>query len=303
MQVWRAGLGTLGITLLFAGCSSGSGTPTQSSGPIPIDGLAKAYGDAVCPNIKSCCEAAGAAYSEQSCRAKLEALMQPALTLVDQGKVKYDPSQAGACVSQISSAAASCFESGGDIAACEAVLQGTVPAGGACTSDEECMGPAGAHTSCDQSKCVVEKRGVAGDDCLWTCSEKGSTTWCSGVGSADTGARCFTNDGLYCDSTSTKCKARVAVGAQGCDYGSESCVDGAYCDSGACAAQLAVGADCTSDYECVETAYCDQKCVAKKPLGAACTDDFAGNECIDGSCDANKCSKASSAGFIQFYCG
>lgn len=293
----------LGAPIIWActgACSSGSGSGgvPGGGGSIPLEDFPAAYASALCDNIGPCCTQAGRTYDASSCKALVGALAASVVGSVNSGKVKYDASAAGQCLELAKSSAGSCnfdFES----AACDQVFTGTVPEGGACDEDLECIGPPGAHIDCDNEVCVVEKRGAAGDPCTWTCTENGAVTSCSGSGSAETGARCFTNDSLYCDSDEQVCKPQLAVGATGCGFDDDACASGAYCDSDTCTAKVEVGGSCSGSGTCVETAYCEQDtCMAKKPLGAACT---SSSECLDGNCDADKC--VGDAGGFAFFCG
>lgn len=291
------------VTLLilggFLGCSSGTSPGPGSSSPIPLEDFPNVYADALCDNLASCCTQSGYTYDANECKATVKGFVGLFGGLVDKGTVKYDASAAGACMSQVPAYAKGCLQGSLASAACDSVFVGTVPEGGACTQSSECVEPPGGGADCDQGKCVPEKRGVAGDACGWTCTEQGSSTSCSGT-SGDSNTRCFTNDGLYCESTSNTCKQRIAIGGSGCDW-EESCVDGAFCQSQVCTAQKAVGEACVNEDECTSSAYCDQTCLTKKPLGASCTDDFADEECADGACEGGKCAKGSNDS-LGFFC-
>jgi len=281
----------------FLGCSSsGSGSNPTPSGPIALEDLPDAWAEALCGNISACCSQAGIAYDGTKCRTFVKELTANVTDLVNQGKVKYDANLAGTCVAEVPAYAQSCLETDPDTT-CEGVFTGTVPEGGACTTSHECVAPVGGDADCDNGKCTVQPRGKAGDTCGDTCTTKGSTTYCSGSGG--NGADCFTNDGLYCATASTKCESRIALGGKGCDF-TESCVEGAFCDAQTCTARKAIGANCIMHDECVATAYCDQTCQTKKPLGAPCSNDFADEECADGNCDAGKCTKEGSV--LSFFC-
>ncbi|MBK9000045.1 MAG: hypothetical protein IPM35_30370 [Myxococcales bacterium] len=285
----------------FFGCSSSGTSPgPTSSGPISLQDFPDAYANTLCDNLASCCTQSGYPYDANKCKAVVKGFVGLFGGLVDKGTVKYDASAAGACMGQVPAYAKGCLQGSLDSAACESVFVGTVPQGGTCTQSAECVAPPGGDADCDQGKCVEEKRGLAGDACGWTCTEQGSSTSCSGT-SGDSNTRCFTNDGLYCESSSNTCKQRVAIGAGPCDSAA-SCVDGAFCQSQTCTAQKAVGEACTDHDECTSSAYCEQTCLTKKPLGAACTDDFADEECADGACEGGKCVKDSNSS-VGMFCG
>lgn len=287
----------------FIGCSgSTSNSNPTPAGPLPVEELPDAYANGICDNLVDCCKSAGFAYDAQTCKSTFKKLIGSTVGLVQKGTVLYDANAAGACAAAFPGFAKSCLQGEPGSADCDKVFAGTVQSGGACTDSAECIAPAGGDADCDQGKCVPAARGVAGDACTATCTEEGSTTYCSASGSGGD-AKCFTNDGLYCGSATSKCEKRVAIGGQGCDSGeASSCVKGAFCDNQTCVAQKAMAADCSYDEECLDTAYCDTTCVAKKPLGAACTDDFSGQECIDGACEAQKCAQDSNS-TLGYFCG
>ena len=298
MQIARRTLaGVLGVSLAWA-CSSGSGTGGGvGGGNIPLEDLPEAYASTICDNIGPCCQQEGLTHDAAQCRAMIAGLMSQIVGQVQSGKVKYDGSAAGQCLQAAKPRVAAC-DLNLEIAACDTVFTGTVPEGGSCTDSEECIAPAGAETDCDNGICVVEKRGVAGDTCKWTCEENQTSTICSGSG-ADTGARCFVNDGLYCDGTTEVCTQQHALGATGCGFDDDACVAGAYCESDTCVAQIAVGGACSGFGSCVDSAYCDNgTCAAQKPIGSSCT---SSTECLDGGCENGACA----AGFsgLSFFCG
>lgn len=302
MNLLRTCFAVSWVSLAAWACSSGSGSAPGGGGgggAIPIAELPTAFGSAVCDNLGPCCQKAGLSYDASKCKALYTGLLSQFEASVNSGKTKYDANAAGTCLNAIKQSTQSC-DLDTSSPACDQVFQGTVPEGGACDNESECNAPAGASTDCDNGVCVVELRGKVGDACKWTCTEEGSSTSCSGGSGTDTGARCYTNDGLYCDSDSGQCQAQIAVGGTGCGFDDEACATGAYCQSDKCEAHKKVGEACTGFNQCVAGAYCDSagsgNCAAKKPAGADCTD-F--DEC-EGSCDAGKCTADDSG--LSFFC-
>jgi hypothetical protein len=223
--------------------------------------------------------------------------------LIDQGIVGiadgpnaiYDGNAAAVCFDAIREAFASCNNFNGvdeSEPACREVFLGTLPAGAECQDSIECARPADGTVSCSSDdlgvrRCDPHPLGVLGSSCEGTCRREGSVTSCSLGGAGQ--ARCYTNDGLFCDETSGTCQALVPIGG-GCS-GFEGCVDGAFCDGTLCAARLPVGSACGFDDECVATAHCDAgACIARKPVGATCALD---EECLGGSCTNGLCEDAS----------
>jgi hypothetical protein len=252
---------------------------------VPKDQFIGRFVDAVCDNVGPCCQSAGLSYDAAGCKALGNAELEKDLDL-DRPNVKYDAAAGGKCIEAVKNAAQSCghidIDGGPE---CSGFLVGTLPEGAACESSVEC---AGAYARCDisgpaaQGVCVVEPRGKAGDPCGDTCTEHGSSSECFGSTSSTGTARCYTNDGLYCDQT---CKPLIAVG-QPCE--AEGCVDGAYCTGGSCAALPAAGEPCAQTYVCGADLYCDLNttCQKRKADGQACQD---GSECVAGNCQSGVC--------------
>jgi hypothetical protein len=160
-----------------------------------------------------------------------------------------------------------------------------VPAGGACAQGDFCA----PGTFCDQSAatpiCAPAKAAGApcmfGDSCVAGYFCLPATIGATGPGQGfcvkppTTGQTC-TAPGTcdlrtdFCDATTSKCRARIAVGGA--------------CDS------------TTLDDGCVGFAFCDQatsKCVAKASVGESC-DPTTGSGCLDNfTCDANFVCQAS----------
>lgn len=99
---------------------------------------------------------------------------------IDDGKLRYDGTKVGACLTAIESAACNAIE----IAAedeCQAALDGLVEIGGDCDSDMECAGSAYCSAS---------------GSCPGTCTERGQVgASCDGDGECAPGLACATTDG------------------------------------------------------------------------------------------------------------
>jgi hypothetical protein len=272
------------------GGSSEGGTTAQ---PVPLEQFSERAATAYCASIKSCCDKAQYTYDAAACTTAFGQFLDQSLVKpVAGGKTSYDAAAAGTCLSQLESRACDSVEP--EPAACEKVFVGTVPAGGACESDTECAPPPGGEADCDMvdgassGTCVQTPRGKAGDACDTTCSQSGSTSYCSssGSGSGSGSATCWTNDGLYCDGA--KCAAVIPIGGA-CEY--EGCVDGAYCATGKCAAKSAAGGSCDGGWDsCATGSYCEstsKTCKPQKKAGEPCADvdDECQGYCNEGVCE------------------
>ena len=182
--------------------------------------------------------------------------------------------------------------------------------GASCKAERECALPSDSGVRCATpvgtagglGKCVAVPAAVRGkseDLCIETCTDTPGSTSCAASGSPSTGAgggqgpassSCFTNDGLYCASTS-KCSPLPAVNAP-CPQG--YCATRAYCSAGTCEPQLAAGA-CASDEACMTSARCDQassKCTPKFGDGVVCT---AASDCLNTGCNNGHCGTPTAA--------
>lgn len=285
----------LALVLAYGGCDEGgagggSGSSGSSSGfgqPVPIDDLAEEYARALCDSLGPCCAQVGLGYDAAACRSLWEAFAQGSLVEpVLNGTATYDSVAAGQCFASIAETGGQCSLDAAD-PVCEDVVQGTVPEGGSCSTDLECLAPPGGKADCDEGTCVADPRGTVGEVCKWTCEESGSSTSCWGSATVETGASCYRNDGLYCDDSSNTCQPLLQSGEQGCGYDSGSCVTDAYCSEDTCYPAKGAGSDCGSSSECLTTLYCsEQVCAPKKAVGEIC-DSF--DACADGDCEDGVC--------------
>jgi hypothetical protein len=281
----------------IAAACSGSTTNESGGTPVPADQFVTRFVDAVCDSIGNCCQAAGFSYNREQCKTlgyiELGQEFEPNVP----PNVKYDATAAGNCIQAAKNAALTCgaFDLD-DEPSCAQIFNGTLQPGASCTADYECADSATDDAYCDQTVvdqpgvCVLESqlRGNAGDACGSTCTEDpdGSGTSCtSGSGTGTGPASCFTNDGLYCDQT---CKPLIAIGQACIDF--ESCVTGAFCNQGTCAALPSAGQPCAQGYLCADDVYCSTagSCEPRKPEGASCLDS---TECVTDRCRDGLCAK------------
>jgi hypothetical protein len=275
----------LGLGLAW-GCS-GSATDSRSAGPVPEDRFIGELVAAICDNVAACCTANGFEYDADGCRRTLSSLYGQAFPAPGAPGVVYDASVAGECIALAARIAESCAEPTGRTNACTSAYVGMRKAGEACTLDLECAAPPGGTADCATDSttgaqtCQSRPRGKSGDACHATCTERSNGRSCSLHSDRDGSAECYTNDGLFCESTTQACTALGAIGAS-CT-GFDECVSAAFCDSGICVARIALGESCvehcatgTCSYDdpCVAGAYCEGgSCVPRKSAGAPCSVD------------------------------
>ena len=231
---------------------------------------------------------------------------------IDAGHLSFDAVEAQRCIDAL--AASECGADPGS--ACDEVLIGQVPVGGACTNSDECEN--GAHCS----------RILA---CPGTCEPSlVSGAACGTSGECDTGMFCtaagvcgpLLANGELCRNSS-ECETRYCQGeadgrcaevprsfskalGEPCESALD-CQEDLYCplDSSAapsCTALVGLGEACTKltvGSTCVRAAYCalDSEgggvCVERVPLGGACT---TSDECAVGVCDGFVCERHSAIG-------
>jgi hypothetical protein len=118
--------------------------------------------------------------------------------------------------------------------------------------------------------CTAATHGKRGEPCRGSCTQ----LWCRGGSSVDAGAPesaptfCFEQDELYCDGTSQRCVAQLAIGKV-CD-GDDVCADGGYCQDDHCHALLADGAACQAPETCRSGACVSGVCAELMPTPAEC---------------------------------
>jgi hypothetical protein len=294
------------------GAASGGAVGAAGGSPIEQSDFPSTYASTLCAAAQTCCSRAGDTFDLQAC-VKAASTDVMAITAQDPSRVTYDAVAAGNCVAGLASLLSSCvITTLGDVtpAACSQMLHGKLTLGASCNSSQECSdssGPAICSASgTGGSVCVASvspSRGKSGDPCRATCTEDIGGQTCQamvgmpGTGTGGTGggsaasADCFTNDNLYCSSSTGSCQALPLVGAK-CPDG--RCADHAYCaaQSTMCSASTGQNA-CATDAECQASSYCNIAAVAmpgscspKLADGAACT---SAEQCSSGGCNANGC--------------
>jgi hypothetical protein len=272
---------------------------SSSAASLPIEQFVLSYVSAVCDHIGSCCARGGYSFDASACKSDVEQYAQALVTgaLADPPRSTYDPAAGAACVSLTTERGEHCvLEPLPEPDPCAQMFVGLLTSGEPCTAFTECALVAGSSVTCAASpsdptaRCTAEPdpasypRAALGEACSATCTPGGLSSVQCRAAAGDVLASCHTNDGVYCSSSST-CAPLPAIGEP---CGSRSyCAEGAFCDSGVCAARRETG-PCTASDACVATAYCNQsgQCVAKAADGAACA---AAETCASGACNQGVC--------------
>jgi hypothetical protein len=269
MNQFRSALQLSVSALLVAALSQGCGG-SASTGSVPLEEFPNRLARVVCDSLAGCCRALSFPLDPASCKANASAYFSKTFNAQDRSRIRYDGSDAEACLSAYGAVLSGCTlkEADGEalVVACQPVFVGLVPVGGACKSGDECAVPASGHASCefldsgsvDEGKCVVDTsspvaapHGKQGELCAGSCSGNSCGAFPSAP-SGGTTSLCFASDALYCDPQST-CQPTLADG-RACDY-----------------------------FECKQESYCadDRTCAPKKPDGATC---LSSSECVADNC-------------------
>lgn len=278
-------------TLLATGC------PSTSSGDIPADQFGAEFGAAACDAVEAC---AGPVVSDVffsaqgGCDAAFVATYRNALLpLVNQGVARgtivYSPSAARACLDALEANPCTLTNNGAAAVACQDVWQGTQPAGGACSLNEECgvdqfcafnmacPGACQARRTSGQT-CVEERHCAAGLTCTdgMCVAPPMAGVACEGLGGCSLG--------LICSGGQCRQSSEVLIANEGqachlqmgplCREGLSCVVDmvGAGGATYVCRAPAAAGAECRLGLP------------AQCPVGQACSETNLMRLDFDGIC-------------------
>lgn len=265
-RAWTATAGVLVIVTAAAGCSDVAGWN------IPVTEFHDLARSSIC-RVRVLC---GDFPDQATCEtywSEPPHLYASLPQLVSAGRVAYDGNQARTCLN-IFNAATSCsrqlLNTPEAIAACDAVLVGKVPNGGACFLSVECAG--GGTCQMADSGCDPY-----GSCCAGTCTDGGSaaTTVVTTFGDSCASSPCAGS--LVCGAGSI-CLHPVPTGGR-CDpdlFGRDCDDLGDYCDRGTstCTPMASIGSSCNPIFTpCVGYAYCDQVqsvCLPLPSLGQPC---------------------------------
>jgi hypothetical protein len=177
------------------------------------------------------------------------------LSLVGTGAVIPDDAAIAACTAALEQTTSDCVAP----ASCRSLWKGTREIGQPCIQAVECNAGAAPAVclfvySADGAApssgiCQAATRGAGAGACQGSCSPG---TDCSVTvvtpEPSPSLALCYSDDGLFCDSSTQQCAPIVASGAD-CGGVDEACGPTGYCDS-TCTARKAAGQACTFSSEC-----------------------------------------------------
>lgn len=258
-----AGLLGAGIVAVALGALGACGSDAAESdagtvpaGPIAEDTFARAFEDAYCGMLATCCPGSGETYDDAACRTAA-APAYVALFRARAASGAYDAARARSCVDAVSAHAPACGVFVEGIEACKRVYA-TKNVGEACTRDDDCALSADGDTLCRSGACALVEPGADGSPC-----------------SPITG-RC--RAGLVCRGET--CLPPVAEGTacgSSADAGPpaprpNACNPDHHCPAPTlvCTAKRANGAACETDAECVGRRCKDKKCASRAFGDEAC---------------------------------
>lgn len=244
------------VLMLAAGCGKSDGGAVSRADFSPQ--AAKIF----CDSFAQCCSAQGQPVNAQSCASTLSKSFEQSWAELG-SKVAFDEAAAGVCLNALR-ASVRCGSADDEAIedACDRVFIGTVPAGQACESSQECAQPASGRVYCNQGDvnatqgvCTLEAEGkhaTLGEACFSTCDGSSCTAISSpapGGGAAPVDKFCYRKDGLYC-GPSAVCVQLKALGAACDSY--DSCPVGSICttDTKVCSPPRPNGSACQRDSEC-----------------------------------------------------
>ena len=282
----RATCALLSLITSLAACDSDGDTTLTG------DNFCDSFAAMACEAVGRCdCLASGAIVNCLSAAGYLckDGVEEP----VDEGRRRFDQTQAAPCLAALEAMAADCSAANDRFpTSCERMLVAVREEGQACEDDEDCIGT----IECRMDVCT--KMPVAGEACIdgYDCAE-GYFCDRDDVCQAErpAGSACPEGDkacvdGLFCANDET-CQQPRAQGAA-CPEGEEACGDGLYCDrrNDTCAPPIAGGESCAHDsFECADGFYCHadtEICTARQSEGSACT---TYHQCLSDDCDDNRC--------------
>ena len=303
----RSAAGAL-LTLTLAACGGGGG------GTVALPELGARLADAECAYEVRC----GFFPDQATCVAATPSNLAQVTADVRTGKTIYDGAAASDCLALIANLSCQAsVTSDLESQRCLDAFKGTVAAGGACFSNEECvsercsLGACDVGTACCAGACAAAfppiARGAAcqiaqpgsacvkGTSCQIDAAGVSATCQplvalgapCSNFGDCVAGAECQQ------DGTGGGTCARFPTTGHACDLNRLPCDDAnEACDAatGLCAPRVSVGGACQTTDACALFAGCDAatlKCVAKNGVGGACLtqDDCLGQlSCSNGAC-------------------
>ncbi len=272
-------LGVVSIVLAaFTGCYGARSDGDDDSGFVAEDDFIDGFPEQLCNQLAGCCGTIGFDIDAVSCTSELR------LNLADLGgpNASFDGNAAAACQSNYYDALAHCnLPSDEQVEPCLDIYHGSVPIGGSCEDDAECID--GAYCYYDAASFVGScqsyqaqpgaARGAPGEACSGSCYQYGTEELCDASGGF-AGASCYSSDNLYCDYLTNTCTQLPGQG-ESCSN-SYFCQNGLHCDQSLiCSPPLADGSPCYEDAECAHVCGNEGLCVSAEPVGADICGEFA----------------------------
>jgi hypothetical protein len=279
------------------GPTGSNGVPVVSNGVEPFDSFEADKIAAQCATNVRCNQLP----TVDGCIAATLPIFSPQVAQdVDAGVIAYDPGLGYRCIQLV--LAEPCLGSGvgppggADLESCHDAFTGTLPAGTACTLNEECQSDGCSMTACADLCCTgtcaagTEVRDIpVGGPCFESgcgegeyCLVSGSSGVCEArVAQGGSCEDALCQQGFVCAGAVPTCQRPAAVG-ESC--AGDSCTLGEACTTPAmvCAAPPAVGDPCTGDY-CGEAFNCvNDTCVLPGAIGGSCVGDEGSNQCQEG---------------------
>lgn len=292
------------LLLVLVGACSSRGASTSATEAIAQADFPAAYAHAICDGYGNCCKIAGRKLDVDACVAKVrESIAATADALLSEGR-KFDPEAAARCVAVVKAVVPACYTSSKQEArvasACLAAftLDAHAAPGEPCSFDNDCAPSADGEVRCvgttafvdggvvSSSICQVLAKPYAGVPCEYTFNGSAAPV----VGKCSYGE----DPQFTCDPQTNTCVQRRPVGSS-CFRGSDQCVGDAFCSpNGVCVSRLRAGDPCLPDAinECGTLLFCEgvsAVCIAKRPDGAACSDNV---ECAGGHCTSGVCNQS-----------
>lgn len=286
---WLAALAALPV-----GCSSAGGQSAE------VEQVSQAlfperFAEIWCQAVAPCCLREAIDHDSAACRAQARAKIESLFESRLRADTTYGPAAGARCLQRLEQTLSRCeIEDASN--ACSLVFVGPAADGSPCSQSSACqsgycaLGEVGLSGVCAQASYRAPKHGKRGEPCVGSCGVPGSFQCPSSLlpNSEGTITYCYAEDGLYCafDSEAIdalSCQPYAVIGER---CGDLSCIPGAWCAAGTCAAQQASGPCADSSERCNADSYCDldQSCQAKKANRDAC---FSGEECASKSCTSD----------------
>src|SRR5262245_8970134 len=108
--------------------------------PVPESAFVDRLVDSLCTILSRCCSRGGYSVDGAVCRENLLSDTRAEVETYDRSRIRYDATAAADCIENVDATFSDCTaeQDLDDVAGCDRVFAGLVPAGGACDSGNEC---------------------------------------------------------------------------------------------------------------------------------------------------------------------